>query len=52
MIFFIVCVDRESKRELEERNNEVLDMDTALKERQGELQQRAQLVHTQTHSQI
>jgi len=47
VISFIGCVSRESQRELEERNNEVLDLDTALKERQGELQQRAQLVpHT------
>lgn len=48
MVFSVIgCVSRESQRELEERNNEVLDLDTALKERQGELQQRAQLVpHT------
>uniref|UniRef100_A0A3B1JAK3 Coiled-coil domain containing 18 n=1 Tax=Astyanax mexicanus TaxID=7994 RepID=A0A3B1JAK3_ASTMX len=39
-----LAAELESKRELEERNNEVLDMDTALKERQGELQQRAQLL--------
>lgn len=35
---------RESQRELDEKNHEVLDLDGALKERQGELQQRAQLV--------
>lgn len=34
----------DTKRELEERTHEVLDMDNALKERQGELQQRANLV--------
>ncbi|XP_055738820.1 cytoskeletal protein Sojo-like [Salvelinus fontinalis] len=36
-----------SQRELKERNHEVLDIDTALKERQEELQQGGQLVHTQ-----
>lgn len=34
----------DTRRELEERTHEVLDMDNALKERQGELQQRANLV--------
>lgn len=43
-ISIFVCVYRESQRELEEKNHEVLDLDSALKERQGELQQRAQLV--------
>ena len=43
-----MCV-RDTKRELEERTHEVLDMDSALKERQGELQQRAQVV-PQTHN--
>lgn len=43
-ISIFVCVYRESQRELEEKNREVLDLDSALKERQGELQQRAQLV--------
>nr|XP_015210645.1 PREDICTED: coiled-coil domain-containing protein 18 [Lepisosteus oculatus] len=32
---------RECKKELDDRNNELLDMDTALKDRQWELQQRA-----------
>lgn len=42
-----VWLHSETQRELEERTHEVLDMDNALKERQGELQQRAQLVqHT------
>lgn len=42
-----VWLNSETQRELEERTHEVLDMDNALKERQGELQQRAQLVqHT------
>lgn len=44
-----VCLDSETSRELEERTHEVLDMDTALKERQGELQQRATLVSQCTH---
>lgn len=47
------CLHSETQRELEERTHEVLDMDNALKERQGELQQRAQLVqhaHKQTNS--
>ncbi len=42
---------RESQRELEEKNHEVLDLDGALKERQGELQQRAQLVPNHKHEQ-
>ncbi|XP_066548781.1 coiled-coil domain-containing protein 18 [Amia ocellicauda] len=37
----ILIPHRECKGELEERNNELLDMDSALKERQWELQQRA-----------
>lgn len=44
MSFSLDVFYRESQRELEERNHEVLDLDSALKERQGELQQRAQLV--------
>lgn len=44
-----VCLDSDTRRELEERTHEVLDMDTALKERQGELQQRAKLVQQYTH---
>lgn len=41
-----VCVwfHSDTRRELEERTHEVLDMDNALKERQRELQQRANLV--------
>lgn len=51
----VVCVwlHSETQRELEERTHEVLDMDSALKERQGELQQRANLVqHTNKHTRI
>lgn len=43
-----VWLHSETQRELEDRTHEVLDMDNALKERQGELQKRAQLV-THTH---
>ncbi len=39
-----VWLHSETQRDLEERTHEVLDMDSALKERQGELQQRANLV--------
>lgn len=42
--FYFFGSDSETQKELEERTHEVLDMDNALKERQGELQQRAQLV--------
>lgn len=41
-----MCVHSDTKRELEERTHEVLDMENALKERQGELQQRANLVQS------
>lgn len=45
---------RESQRELEDRSHEVLDLDATIKERQEELQKRAQQVepnaHTRTHT--
>lgn len=47
-----VWFNSETRRELEERTHEVLDMDSALKERQGELQQRAKVVQEHTHTSL